>query len=150
VRDTVTATFKGLDQPVTLYDVVGFEGDEPLSLPRATADVPTPLPRPVPVACYPVAGKVVSPLAVRGRLVALGAGAAELALDGPIGGEGDLKIVLECEPDERCEVYAKALPAGGRHAAGPALRVMFTSMTEAAKAVLAERRTAAARGDDPN
>jgi class 3 adenylate cyclase len=150
VQDTVTATFKGLDQPVTLYDVVGLAGDEPLSLPRAIPDVLSRLPRPVPVACYPVAGKVVSPLSVRGRLVALGAGAADLALDEPIGGEGDLKIVLEGAPGERCEVYAKALPAGGRTAAGPALRVMFTSMTEAAKAVLAERRTAAARGDDPN
>jgi class 3 adenylate cyclase len=140
VRGTVTAEFKGLDRALTLYDVTGLAGDYQLFLPEAPADVLVAV-APLPVACFPLEGKTVSATAIPGRLLRLGARAADLALDAPIAPPTNVKIVLDpAAPGGPRELYAKVVPGD---AAG-AVRVSFTSVSDAAKSAMDARRPEAA------
>ena len=53
LRGTMTAEFKGLERPLTLYDVNGLAGDYQLFLPEHADDIPIPLDPPLPIACFP-------------------------------------------------------------------------------------------------
>src|SRR5919109_1315604 len=60
VRSTMQAQFKGIDHPVTLYDVCGISGKYHLALPEKPAEPLVPLLSPLPIACFPVDGKIVA------------------------------------------------------------------------------------------
>lgn len=133
VRGTVTAEFKGLDRPLTLYDVSGLGGEWDLALPERADEVLAPVEPPLPLACFPVEGKTVAAHAIAGTLVRVGRLAAELRLESPVGAHANLKIVLDpSAPPPLRELYAKVLGTDG---AG--VRVGFTSVSEAARACLA-------------
>ncbi|RMF85270.1 MAG: adenylate/guanylate cyclase domain-containing protein, partial [Nitrospinota bacterium] len=71
IRGTLQVRFKGLDQPITLYDVIGLQGKYALSLPEKPPEACTPLDQPIPIVCYPVEGKAVSEQAISGYITGL-------------------------------------------------------------------------------
>ncbi|MBI3458195.1 MAG: HAMP domain-containing protein [Candidatus Rokubacteria bacterium] len=148
VRGTVTAQFKGVEQPITLYDVSGLAGDYRLFLPETTEEVFAALRPPLPIACFPIEGKTVSTTAVAGSLRRLGATGADIVLETPVATHTNLKIVLDlAAAGKPYELYAKVLaPAadqGDDH--GTPVHVAFTSVSEEAKAFLDECRMLAQR-----
>lgn len=139
VRGTLTAVFKGVDGPVTLYDIAALRGDQALSL-RDTADESlAPLQPALTVACFPIEGKTVSPTPIAARLIALGAGSAELQLDAPLAERSNVKLVLApAGAGTVHEVYGKLV----RTERGSA-RLAFTSLPDSARAYLDACRRAA-------
>jgi len=129
-RGTVTAEFKGLDRPLTLYDVSALGGEYQLALPERVEERLAPVEPPLAVACFPIDGKVVSATAIAGRLVRLAASAADLVLDAPVAAHVNVKISLDpSAPGGPFDLYAKVL-AG----AGPtSVRVSFTSVPAGTK-----------------
>jgi class 3 adenylate cyclase len=134
VRGALTAEFKGLDRPLTLYDVSGLGGAYRLSLPERAAEVLTPVDPPLPIACFVIEGKTLSTSAVHGVIASLGASGAALALAAPVAAHTNLKIVLDPESGRGAELYAKVMPSPAETPddTGPR-RVIFTSVSEAAK-----------------
>jgi class 3 adenylate cyclase len=128
VRGTVRAEFKGLDRPLTLYDVAAVGGEYALSLPERPDDRLVPLDSPLPVVCHAIEGKTVATTGVSGAMTRLAAGGADLALDPRPSPHANVKLVLSGDGGE---IYAKV-------AATPAekpdeVRVVFTSVSGAAR-----------------
>jgi hypothetical protein len=95
---------------------------------------------PLPVACFPVEGKVVAVTPIRGVLARLGRDGAELALETPVALHANLKVVLEPASGARPgELYAKV----GAEGDGTRVRVAFTALTDEVRAVLEGARGAA-------
>jgi len=141
VRGTITAAFKGLDHPVVLYDVVGVGGDYVLSLHDGVDDALVALRSPLPVACFPIEGKTVSPTPIAGRLVALGTRTADLAPEAPLAERSNVKVVLSAAGGGPAyEVYAKVVKTEPGRA-----RLAFTSLSDDARAYLGH----CARAADP-
>jgi class 3 adenylate cyclase len=145
VRGTLQAQFKGIDHPVTLYDICGISGKYHLALPDKPAESLVPLLSPLPIACFPVDGKIVAETAISGTLTHLGGAAAEAALAGQVAAYTNVKLLLT-PPDGPpiADVYAKVLvltpgDAGTSHA-----RLEFTSLPESAKTLLARVHAASA------
>ena len=133
VRGTIRAHFKGLDQPLTLYDVLGVAGEYQLFLAERTDGSPVLLHPPIPVMCFAIEGKSVSATPIPGRLWRLGREGGDVQLDTSVGGRVNLKIVLpEGDRGNAHEVYCKVLEEDSG-----SIRVGFTSMSDAARHVLA-------------
>ena len=131
VRGTVTAEFKGLDRPLTLYDVDALGGDHALALPSRATDVFRAVEPPLPVACHAIDGKTVSATGITGALVRLGASGADLALAAAPAAHANVKLVLAPDTPDAVELYAKV-------SASPAekpgeVRVVFTSVSDGAR-----------------
>ena len=137
VRGTVTAEFKGLDRPLTLYDVGGLGGTYGLALPEREDDVFRAVEPPLPVACFLVEGKTVSTRAVHGALTRLGASGADLALGERPPAHANVKLVVAPGEPGAAEVYAKVAAAAAEKPDD--VRVVFTSVSDAARARLARR-----------
>jgi class 3 adenylate cyclase len=131
VRGTTTAEFKGLDRPLTLYDVVALGGAYSLALPEEDADELRPVDPALPVACHPLEGKTVSATPVTGVLVRLGARGAELTLSDALPAHANVKIVLEPGRPDAPELYAKVSPAAAEKP--DAVPVVFTSVSDGAR-----------------
>jgi class 3 adenylate cyclase len=144
VRGTVTAELKGLGRPLTLHEVCGLAGDAPRVLPERVADAVVPVAPPLPVACFPIDGKVVSAAGVGGTLVALGDAAADIELDAGMAPHANVKLVVEPQSPGAWEVYAKI--AAPRPSGARATRVVFTSVPDAARRRLDATRAAALPG----
>src|SRR5262249_31710859 len=71
VRSTIQSQFKGIDHLVTLYEVGGIAGPYQLALPEKPTASLVSLASPLPVACFPVEGKIVSETAMPGALLRL-------------------------------------------------------------------------------
>jgi hypothetical protein len=135
IRGTVTATLKGVDRPLTLYDIVGVGGDHQVSLPAGAADTLVSLRRPLALSCYRLEGKSVSPTAIAATLVAVGANVAELMLATSIAERSNVKLVLtRGTSDSAYELYGKIVALHDRRA-----RLVFTSMPDKARAYLTEQ-----------
>lgn len=135
IAGTVRAELKGLDRPLTLYEVRGLGGDYDLVLPEREADVFVPVVPPLPVACFVVEGKTVSSAAITGRLDRLvGASGADLTLAVAIPAHANLKVVLEPDALPPAELYGKVVPhSDDTSGAGAVTRVVFTSVSDAAR-----------------
>jgi class 3 adenylate cyclase/CHASE2 domain-containing sensor protein len=148
VRSTLEAQFKGIDHPVTLYDIGGIGGKYHLVLPEKPAEPLVPLLPPLPIACFPVDGKIVAETAITGTLTHLGGAAAEATLVGQVAAYTNVKLLLApTDGPSISDVYAKVLvltpgDAGTSHA-----RLEFTSLPASAKTLLA--RVHAASGSAP-
>jgi adenylate cyclase len=137
VRSTPQAQFKGLDQPVTLYDISGIGGPYALSLPDKPPEALVPLAPPLPLQCFPIDGKVVAQTAMAGHLTALAGSTAEGHLEGQISTYSNLKIaLLPPHHSPLSDVYAKVLAVDAGAAGTSHVRLEFTSLPEAAKTFL--------------
>jgi adenylate cyclase len=141
VRGMLQAQFKGLDQPITLYDISGIGGRYHLSLPDKSLEPLIPLIPSLPLACFPIDGKVVSPTAIPGHLTSVAGATAEGTLEGQVAAYGNVKLVL-ATPDgpPLPDVYAKILAVTPVDSRTSHVRLEFTSLPTSAAAFLATRR----------
>ncbi|GIX47808.1 MAG: hypothetical protein KatS3mg131_2019 [Candidatus Tectimicrobiota bacterium] len=139
VRGTLQVQFKGLEAPLTLYDVAGIGGAYAGEVPEAAAAPLVAVDPPLPVTCFPVEDKAVAATGVAGRLLRLGATAAEVALEGTLPVPSTVLLRFTAAEAGELEVYARAVAPveqGG-------VRLRFTAVPAQAKAVLARLRRAA-------
>jgi class 3 adenylate cyclase len=131
VRGTTAAEFKGLDRPLTLYDVDAIGGEYSLALPSKEADVLRIVEPAIPLACFPISGKTIAATAIRGAVGRLGTESAEITLGGDaIAAHVNVKLVLD--PDGvPAELYAKVSAEAAEKP--DAIRVVFTSVSDAAR-----------------
>jgi adenylate cyclase len=108
---TKEVKFKGLDEPVVLYDVAGIGEPYRVFLPKKKAAPLTRLNPPLPIECFRVESKIVSDTAIAGRITHLAENSAEVVLDQKLSPYTNLRIVLAPpETSELTELYAKVLP----------------------------------------
>ena len=110
VRDTMEVQFKGINHPVTLYDVKGIGGNYEISLP-VRSDLPlAELSPPIPITCFLVEDKTVLEEAFSGCLTHLGESGAKATLNQTVAARSNLKVLLAAEEGaEPAEVYAKVV-----------------------------------------
>jgi adenylate cyclase len=128
---TKEVKFKGLDQPVCLYDVGGIGEPYQVFLPEKKELPMVRLNPPVPIECFLLEGKTVSDTAISGHITRLGENTAEGSLDAAVAAYANLRILLGVQDAAgAAELYAKVLPIEDSDA-GPEdkrIRLQFTSM----------------------
>jgi adenylate cyclase len=141
---TKEVKFKGLDQPVCLYDVAGIGAPYQVFLPAKKAVVLTRLNTPLPIECFLVAGKTVSDRAIVGRITRLGENSAEVFLAQKLPADSNLRVILAGdETHGLSEWYAKVLSHDNPKDPAPEHRaqLQFTSMPQDTGDFLAKRRS---------
>jgi class 3 adenylate cyclase len=102
---------KGMDQPITIYDVGGIGPPFGIFLPKA-GHVPQPLARAIPIRYTTVSDKRREQRSFRGELVGLSAGAGEMRVIDDrrtLAAFSDLRIELEGETNGPAFLYAKVV-----------------------------------------
>jgi class 3 adenylate cyclase len=121
VRGALEVQLKGVEQPLTIYDVRGIGGT---ALPERAPEALRPLDPPLRCACYRIEGKRVSDVAIDGLLIAVS----------PVAGDVTVSEALAVREPVRVVVYAadgRALPdvyAKVGDAPDGATRLFFTSV----------------------
>lgn len=147
IRDTLAVQFKGIKQPITVYDITGIEGQYVCTLPDRKPDNVTPLAAPLPITCYVVEGKIISQHAIPGVMTHLGAAAAEATLHDQVTPHANLKVVFDApEALALPDLYAKVLPFDPPPEAAPrtSVRLQFMALPEATQAFLQQHRATSA------
>ena len=142
VRRTVEVQFKGIDHPVTVYDVFGMEGNYPISLVEKEALPFIDLEPPLPIQCFPVEGKTVSEMNIPGYMTRLGDATAEVSLEKQVANYSNLKILLVPEETvDLSEAYAKVilLDPSSSTSLNVRGRLEFTSLPEDVKNYLKKK-----------
>ncbi len=142
VQDTLQTRFKGIDHPMTLYDVTGIQGDYDVYLPETTSDPLTHLEIPLGVSCFPVVGKSVSKAPIQGHIVSLSTAAAEMLVVSDVPIHTNLKLHFRSDSAQQPPgVYAKtmAVEKSGDRCYQNKLRLKFTSIPDDAKNFIKER-----------
>jgi adenylate cyclase len=138
VQGTIEVQFKGVEQPLTLYDIGGMTGPYQVALQARPQEELTPLSAPLALTCHRMDGKVVAAVGMAGQMTALGLSSATMVLDGAVAVHDNLKLLLEPPGHDTYEAYAKVMAC----ASGEVV-VAFTMLTEEAQAFLATYRTPA-------
>jgi len=138
VQGTIEVQFKGVEQPLTLYDIGGMTGPYQVALQARPQEELTPLSAPLALTCHRMDGKVVAAVGMAGQMTALGLSSATMVLDGAVAVHDNLKLLLEPSGHDTYEAYAKVVAC----ASGEVV-VAFTMLTEEAQAFLATYRTPA-------
>jgi class 3 adenylate cyclase/CHASE2 domain-containing sensor protein len=136
--------FKGLHQPVVLYDIGGIGEPYNAYLPEKEEIPLTRLMLPLQIKCFPLEGKTVSDKAMAGRITHLGGNKAQGSLDEKVAPYTNLKILLTVEENrDLAELYAKVLPDENPEpsAAANRVRLQFTSMSQQFKDYLEKKQT---------
>jgi adenylate cyclase len=144
VRGTMEVHFKGIDQPVTLYDVSGMGGEYQVELIEKTTESFTSLKPPLPITCFLLEGKKVSKTGIPGYIVRLAESSAEISLEGQVGIHSNLKILLmPQEVHELSEVYAKVIPfdESDSNSSRISVRLAFTWIPEDVKTFFDNKRS---------
>ena len=136
VQGTIEVQFKGVEQPLTLYDIRGMAGPYQVALRDKPQEVLTPLSAPLALTCYRMHGKAVSAVGMAGQMTAVGLSSATVVLDGEVAVHDNLKVLLERPGHTAHEAYAKVLAYASSEAV-----LAFTMLTEEAQAFLATYRT---------
>jgi adenylate cyclase len=111
-RATKEVRFKGFENPLNLYDVVGLNGQYPVCVPEKKRESFSLLKSPLIVECYPMEGKTVSEVGIPGQIIRLGEGGAEVSLSEPVVAYTSLRIVLASDKNTPPgELYAKVISA---------------------------------------
>ena len=141
---TKEVKFKGLDQPVCLYDIGGIGDPYRVFLPEKKEEKLKRLNSPLPIECFLLEGKTVSDTAISGQITRLGDNTAEGSLDAEVAAHANLRILLAAhDADDTAELYAKVLPKAHSDA-GPedqGIRLQFTSLPPETKTYLDQIRS---------
>jgi len=140
VRSIMPAQFKGLDQPVTLYEISGIRGAYQLTLPEKPAETLVSLASPLPMACFLIEGKMVSATAIPGALLRLaGAHSAEATVEGQVTVYTNVRLTLEpLGSPPLTDVYAKVVASEPLDTKVARVRLEFTALPEDAKTFLTQ------------
>jgi adenylate cyclase len=141
---TKEVKFKGLDQPVCLYDIGGIGDPYRVFLPEKKEEALKRLNSPLPIECFLLEGKTVSDTAITGRITRLGDNTAEGSLDAEVATHANLRILLAAhDAAGTAELYAKVLPKADSDT-GPedqGIRLQFTSLPPETKTYLDQIRS---------
>ena len=145
VGDSQEIQFKGLDEPIQIYDVEGLDGDYTCSMPKKAAEHFHNLNPPLALECFVLDGKMISDKAISGQIEKLSENGAQGVLDDAV--ERNMNLMVRIGPKsegEQYEGYAKVMEANPANGNGSTRFVLnFTSLPDDAKAFLQERRNAA-------
>ena len=136
IQDTTEVRFKGIDQPMTLYDVNGIKGKYEVSLHGKAPEEFRSLDAPLAITCFVLEGKAVSERAIPGHITGLSPFGAEASVDKQVGVLSNLKILLvSTETSSLSEIYAKVTSIDPPATTSPHVRVClrFTSLPEDTK-----------------
>lgn len=147
VRRTQQVHFKGLEHPVTLYDIVGMDGAYRLRLPDKDPESFCALEPPLAVACFALQGKAIADVAIAGHIthLAASAAAAKALLAGPVAVHDDLQILMTTTAASGVSaLYAKVLALDPPDAPPEHTMVSlsFTSLANDTKTFLEQQRSA--------
>jgi len=149
VQSTQEVQFKGLDRPITLYDITGLQGQYAIALPIKTPETILPLATPLPIACFCVNGKIVSDNAIAGQITHLADTCVEAVIASPVALHSNLMLrLLPVDEPEISEIYAKVIayaePPGEpvTQDGQPRIRLGLTSVPDTAQRVLDRQRAA--------
>ena len=143
VRDTLEVQFKGLDRPITLYDVSSLQGKYARALPDQVLVTFTSLDPPLPIKCFVVEGKTVSDEPIPGHITRLAATIAEATLEGEVEKNANVRLTLAAaEAAGLSELYGKVLefPSSPEARSATHVRISFTTLPDDAKAFLDQQR----------
>ena len=143
-RGTKEVKFKGLDQPVCLYDVGGIGDPYHVFLPEKKEVPLKRLDSPLPIECFLLEGKTVSDTAISGHITHLGENTAQGSLSAEVATYANLRILLAAQDAAGfAEVYAKVLPQNDSDAGSQdkGIRLQFTSMSPETKKYLEQMRS---------
>jgi class 3 adenylate cyclase len=144
IESTQDVQFKGLDHPVTLYNVVGLRGAYAATLPDKTPEAFVALDPPLAISCFPIEGKTVSSHAIPGTITHLAETTAEASLSGRVMLHSNILLDLVLlDASILSDVYAKVVALYPDDTSLTQVRLAFTSVPEPAKAFLARQRAAA-------
>ncbi len=129
--------FKGLEEPVRVYEVLGMSGEYACETPPREEEVFVDLAPPVVVQVFEVDGKRVSEHAVRGEVARISQNCVDAAVEGAF--QRNANVVLKFEEANVSEVYAKVVEAEGERT-----RMRFTSLPDDAAAYFDRIRESAA------
>ena len=144
VRGTMEVQFKGIDQPVTLYDVSGMGGEYQVEMIEKTTESFTSLKPPLPITCFLLEGKIVSKTGIPGYIMRLAESSAEISLEGQVGIHSNLKILLmPQELQGLSEVYAKVVSFDKSDTASSriSVRLAFTWLPKDVKTFFDNKRS---------
>lgn len=142
IRATMEVQFKGVDQPVTLYDVAGMEGIYQLSLPVEDRGPMVKVTPPLSLQCFLLEDKVVSKRSISGQLTGLTPSSAEILLNHEVAVRSNLKILLDIGSEQNIlEFYAKviSLEALEQPLSGIKASLEFTWLPEDVKSFIKKR-----------
>src|SRR4029453_13421835 len=92
VRGTIEVQFKGVEQPLTLYDICGMTGPYQVALQARPPEELTPLRAPLALTCHRMHGKAVAADGMAGQMTAVGLSSATVVLDGAVAVHENLKV----------------------------------------------------------
>jgi len=143
ILGTKDVKFKGLQQPLTVYDIGGIGEPYNVYLSEKKEIALTPLNLALPVECFALEGKTVNDQAIAGRITHLGGNTAEGSLDGKVAAYTNLRILLKDEENRGLpELYAKVLPSENPESSVTDIRIrlQFTSMPQETKNYLEKKQ----------
>ncbi len=133
VGDTQDLRFKGLEEPVRVYEVRGVRGEYASAMPETAPEAFVDLASPLVVDIFAVEGKEVSENAVSARIARVSKNCVEVESASAF--ERGANLMLRLAEDAGVSaVYAKVIKAQDER-----LTMRFTSLPEDAEAYLAER-----------
>lgn len=144
IRGALEARFKGIDHPVTLYDVAGIGGGYDIALPEKAPETLATLDPPMAARCFLLEGKSVSDRSISAVITRLGASSAELILHEAVEVRSNVKLLVQSnEGSPLPEVYAKTVHVdpSGSPLRGIKAGLEFTWVPEEVKTLFEERRT---------
>lgn len=137
VGGTQDLRFKGLAEPVRVYEVRGVSGAYACEMPEVRREEFVDLAEPIPVRMFALKGKAVSASAVRGKIGRVSENCVEAVAEASF--EKNANLMLRLAAVRVSDAYAKVMAADENR-----LTLRFTSLPEDAKAYLERIRAAAA------
>ena len=139
VGDTQDLRFKGLDEPVRVYEVRGMTGPYACEMPEAAPETFVDLASPIEVRMFAVEGKTVSDEAVPAVVERASGNCIDVEADAPFERNANFMLRVADEADVS-DIYAKVVEAEGAR-----LMLRFTSLPDDAKAYFEKVRESAAQ-----
>ena len=139
VGETQDLRFKGLEEPVRVYEVRGMSGPYACEMPETAPEAFVDLESPINARMFAVEGKTVSAEAVGGAIERVSENCIDVEAETPFERNANLMLRMAGEADVS-DVYAKVVEADGNR-----LMLRFTSLPDDAKAYFERIRESAAQ-----
>jgi hypothetical protein len=144
VKQAVEVNFKGVDHPLTLYDVQGIKGTYTITSTEKDAPSLIPLTSPLPIRCFLLEGKTVSEVGISGYITGLSTARVEVLLERAVANHANLKMrVGENEGLNPSDTYAKVVSVAASTSTSSETRVLldFTFLPEEVTIFLERKRS---------
>ena len=144
VKEIKEVRFKGISDPVCLYDLVGMSGKYNISLIDQETDVLKELDIPLKIQCFRLEGKTVSETPISGKIIGLGKTMARALMDNNIHSNENLKVIVRSvDSEDSAEAYSKVISINEKTDSPDYKTVLlqFTWLSQKAKSLLKLNRT---------